>query len=293
MRQMSIKQMVIAVVGLAAVLVISQSVFVINEKEQAIVLQLGQHVATIHEPGLHFKIPLIQTVYRFEDRVMVADLPPTEFLTGDLKRLVVDSVTRWRIEDPLQFFKTVRTEPVALARLGGIISSELRRELATHNFVDAIGIERKAIMDAAAKRTREVAADLGVYIVDVRKKRADLPVEVQASIFARMMAERERMAMRYRAEGEEMGREIKAEADKKAIILLATAHRDALTLKGTGDAEAARIYADAFERDAAFFSFVRSLEAYGRFIPGGTTLVMDADADLFRYLWRTDTPGRR
>jgi len=271
----------------AAVLVVivgSQTLFTVNETEQVIITQMGKYVRTITEPGLHFKLPLIQTVHRFEKRILVSDAPPAEYLTLDKKRLVVDSYTRWRIADPLQFYKTVRNEPGALARLDGLVFSELRKELASHTLREVIGPQREPIMESVAKRSDEIVREFGIEIVDVRVKRVDLPEEVEASVFARMRAERERIAKKYRAEGEEQARIIRAEADKKATIILAEAYKRAKEIRGEGDAAAIKIYAEAIEQDPEFYAFLRSLEAYEKLFEGGTTLVLSADAELFRYL---------
>lgn len=275
---------------LAALIVLDQTIFTIDETRQGIILQLGEYVRTVDEAGLHFKTPFIQTVHRLEKRVLVSDAPPAEYLTLDKKRLVVDSYTRWRIEDPLQFFKTVRDEAGALARVDGIVFSELRKELAAHNFRDIIGPQRKSIMETVAQRAGEIVGELGIDIIDVRMRRADLPPEVEASVFDRMKAERDRIAMRYRAEGEERAREIRAEADKQVTIILAEAYKEAKTRRGEGDAEATRIYAEAFGEDPEFYSFLRTLEAYEKFLAGGTTLVLGSDSELLRFL-ESPQPG--
>jgi membrane protease subunit HflC len=272
------------VVAVLVVIIGGQVVFTINETEQAIITQMGRYVRTIKEPGLHFKLPLIQTVHRFEKRILVSDAPPAEYLTLDKKRLVVDSYTRWRIVDPLQFYKTVRNEAGALARLDGIVLSELRRDLAAHTLREVIGPQREPIMESVAERSGEIVKKFGIEIIDVRVKRVDLPEEVEASVFARMRSERQRIAKKYRAEGEEQARIIRAEADKEAIIILAEAYKKSKELRGEGDAAAIKIYAAAFEQDPEFYSFLRSLEAYEKFLKGGTTLVLRSDSKLFRYL---------
>ena len=281
---MIIKATIGAVVVIAALIVWSQTTYRVDETEQIIITQFGEYVKTIDEPGLNFKVPFIQTVHRFEKRVLVSDAPPAEYLTLDKKRLVIDSYTRWQITDPLQFYKTVRNEAGALARLDGIVFSELRTELAAHTFREIIGAQREPIMETVAQRASVIVTEFGIGIVDVRIKRADLPPEVQASVYARMVAERERIAKKYRAEGEEQARIIRALADKEAVIILADAYKVSKTLRGEGDADATGIYAEAFEQDPEFYSFLRTLEAYEKFLAGGTTLVLGSDSELFEYL---------
>ena len=272
-------------IALVVLLVLPQAVFIIEETEQALVLQLGQYIRTVKEPGLNFKIPFIQSVARMERRVLVADAPPTEFITLDKERLVVDSYTRWRIIDPHLFYKTVRDEHGARGRLGSVAISRLREEFARHNLWDIIGIERKPIMDTVGQHTDEIARrDFGIEVIDVRMKRVDLPVGVQEAVFARMRAERERMAMESRAEGAQESRKITAAADREVVVLLAEAEKASSILRGAGDAQSIAIYAAAFQQDPEFFAFVRSLDAYEQFLGGGTTLVFSADSELFRFL---------
>lgn len=282
--------------ALAAILILfiaamGQPMFWVDETEQGIVTQLGVYVRTIREPGLNFKLPYIQSFHSYDKRVLISDAPPTEYLTTDKKRLVVDSYSRWRISDPLRFFVSVRNEPGARARLDGIVLSELRREMAAHTLKEITGAERETIMDTVAKRAAIQVADIGIEIVDVRIRRADLPQEVQESVFNRMVAERERIALRYRAEGEEEARRIRAEADKEVTIIAAEAYRQARELRGSGDAEAIAIYAAAFERDTEFYAFLRSLEAYENFLDKESTFILDANSELFRYLGSPAKPG--
>jgi membrane protease subunit HflC len=269
---------------LVAVMIVGQMFFTVNETEQVVITQFGEYKRTIQEPGLAIKLPLVQTVNRFERRILFSDAPQAEYLTQDKKRLVADPITRWRISDALRFYKTVRDESGARARLDDLVFSELRRQVASHSFDSVIGEQREAIMDAVAATAREKAREFGIEIVDVRIKRADLPREVQASVFARMKAEREREAKRYRSEGEEEAAKLRAQTDKERTIILATAEQQAQRLRGEGDAEATRIYADAYGKDPEFYAFVRSLQAYEQFVGKRSTLVLSADSDLFRYL---------
>jgi membrane protease subunit HflC len=267
-----------------ALFVGGQAAFTIDEKEQVIVTQMGEYVKTVDKPGLNFKVPFIQTVHRMEKRVLVSDATPAEYLTMDKMKLVVDSYTRWRIADPFLFYKTVRNEAGARLRLDGIVASQLRTEFAANNLWDIIGPEREPIMASVARDANKVVREFGMEVLDVRIKRADLPVEVQASVFDRMMAERMKISMMYRAEGEEEARMIRAEADREATVILAEAYKKSKKLRGAGDANATVIYAAAFGQDPEFYSFVRTLEAYEKFLAEGTTLVLSSDSELFKYL---------
>jgi len=273
----------LAVIVVGAVIT-AQTLFTVNETEQVIITQFGEFKRTVNSPGLTYKLPFMQTVNRFDRRILVSDAPNAEYLTQDKKRLVADPVTRWRISDPLQFYKTVRDESGARARLDDLVFSELRREVASHTFGVVIGSKREAIMEAVAATAREKAREFGIEIVDVRVKRADLPREVQSSVFARMQAEREREAKRYRSEGEEEAAKLRAETDKERTIILATAEQQAQKLRGEGDATATRIYADAYGKDPEFYTFLRSLQAYELFVGKRSTLFLSAESDLFRYL---------
>jgi membrane protease subunit HflC len=269
---------------LAAVLVLSQTLFTVGEWEQALIIQLGEHRRTIVEPGLHWKLPLAQQVTKIERRILSSDADPAEYLTLDKKRVLVNHVTRWRITDPLQFFKTVRDEPGARARLDDLVFSELRREIASRDFAELIAAQREPAMEAVASRTAEKARQFGIDVVDVRVKRADLPGEVQASVFARMVAERERIAKRYRSEGAEESAKIRAETDKEKTIILARAYEESQRRRGEGDAQATRIYGASFGQDAEFYGFLRSLEAYEKFLGEKSTVFLSPDSRLLRYL---------
>jgi len=219
-----------------------------------------------------------------EKRVLSSDAPPQEYLTSDKKRLVVDHVTRWQITDPLLFFKAVRTEAGARARLNDIVFSELRRELATVEFKDIIAQERENIMERVAKSSAEKASEFGIEVVDVRTKRADLPEEVEQSVFDRMRAERQRESSLFRAQGEEQANIIRAQADREATVTRAEGEREAQRLRGEGEAEAIGIYAEALSQDPEFFAFTRRLEAYAAVLNKGDTVIIPADSEFFRFL---------
>src|SRR4030067_2875213 len=256
---------------------LSGATFTIDEKEQAIITQFGKYIRTIKEPGLYFKIPVIQTLNVFEKRVLTTDARvAVEYITLDKKRVVVDHVSRWKIEDPLEFYRSVRTEVGALARLEDILVARLRQKIATHTFIGFIREEREKIVEAVAKDAHEQAKRFGIKIIDVRIKRADLPKDVQASVYARMQAERHRIAKRYRAEGEERAREIKDETHNEKESILAKAYQQQMKLFGEGDGRATDIYASSYEQDAEFYSFLRRLPTYEKLLEGKTTILLES-----------------
>jgi modulator of FtsH protease HflC len=275
---------VVVVVLIAGVFLVSQAAYIVNETNQAVITQLGQFIRSDTQPGLYFKVPFYQTVVHFDKRILSNDTPPAEYLTLDKKRMAVDAITRWRVVDPFRFFVSLRDESNARARLDDFVLSELREALAQHEFAGIIAEKREPIMESVTQRVAERAKDFGIEVVDVRIKRADLPQEVQNSVFARMVAERSRIASRYRSEGAEESAKIRAEADKERTIMLARAYEESQRLRGEGDAQATSIYAGALGRDPEFYSFTRSLEAYEKFLNNETTLVMSTSSDLFRYL---------
>lgn len=278
----------LSILGLGSVvgcgLLLPQMLFTLGEREQALITQFGAYVRTAATPGLHLKVPLIQTVHRFEKRVLSTNAPPAEYLTHDKKRLVVDYVARWRIADPLAFFKSVGTLEGARARVEDIIFSEMRSAMGEQNFAAVISEQREAIMETVARTSGARTASFGIALIDVRIKRADLPREVQQSVFARMVAERERIAKRYRSEGVEEATRLRAEADKQREILLAQAYERSERLRGEGDATATAIYAQAYEQNPTFYTFVRTLESYQSILTPDTLLVLPGDTGIFRLL---------
>jgi membrane protease subunit HflC len=274
---------IIVLAVVAALILAFTATFVVDEREIVIVTEFGSYKRSIDRPGLYFKRPW-QTVYARESRIISSDTPPAEYLTLDKKRMVVDPVIRWRIIDPFAFYKTVFDEGGAKARVDDIINSEMRRELASHNFGDIVGNARDPMMQRVGDSAREQTKEFGIQIVDVRIKRADLPEEVQESVFARMRAERDRVAKQYRSEGEEEAAKIRADTDKEKTILLAKAYEKAQRDRGEGDAQGIKIYAEAFGKDPEFYAFSRSLDAYEKALDAKSSLVLSSDSDLFRYL---------
>jgi len=273
--------MIVIIAIIAAALV--ASLFTVDETEQAIITQLGEFVRDVNEPGLHFKIPLIQKVHRFEARVLEYDAEAEKIMTDDKKLIVIDNYARWKIIDPLKFYKTARNVSDAQSLLDDIVYSEIRKEVARHTLTEIVSVNRQQIMHKVAEQCARKAAEYGVQVIDVRIKRADLPQEVRQSVFDRMKAERQRIAKKYRSEGEEESVKIKAQTDKDKTILLADSYMLAEKTKGEGDAEALRIYAQAYEKDPEFYSFVRTLEAYGNSLGEGTTIVLPGDSEFFQY----------
>jgi membrane protease subunit HflC len=268
------------------------AIFTVPQWMQAIVVQLGEPVRTVQEPGLYFKLPLIQNVLYFDRRLLDYDATPKEVLTKDKQQLVIDNFSRWRIRDPLQFYRTVRNEAGAHSRLDDIIYSNVRENLGRHTLRDIVNEQRAALMMQVTRKTDEKAREYGIEVVDVRIKRADLPEKNEQNVFNRMRTERERLAKKYRAEGDEEARKIRSEADKEVKILTAEARKHADIARGQGDAEAVKIFADAYGRDIEFYRLVRTLDAYRKTIDDGTTVVLSPDSDFFRLLKQLDLPPR-
>jgi modulator of FtsH protease HflC len=280
---MKSRPIAVIIIIILLLIVLPQWLYIVYETDQVIITQFGRYVATVKDAGLHAKTPFVQRIHRFNKRVLYTDAPPGEYLTLDKKRLIVDYISHWKIQDPLVFFKTLITEFGAKSRIEDIVFSEMRVELASFNYEDIISENREAIMDAVADKARERLNDFGIELIDVRIKRADLPKEVQESVFARMVAERARISKRYRSEGEEEAAKIRAQADKEREIILAEAYRKLQKLKGEGDAKAAAIYAEAFEKDPGFYSFQRTLEAYKTAITPDTLFVIPSNSEFFKY----------
>jgi membrane protease subunit HflC len=253
---------------------------------QAVVVQLGEPVRTVQEPGLYWKIPFVQSVIYFDRRLVDYDAAPRELLTRDKQQLVVDNYSRWRIIDPLQFYRTVRDEAGARSRLDDIIYSNVRENLGRHTLREIVNEKRTSLMEQVTKRTDARAREYGIEVTDVRIKRADLPEKNEQNVFNRMRTERDRLAKKFRAEGDEEARKIRSQADKEVNILLAEARKQSEITRGEGDASAVAIFADAYGRDPEFYRLVRTLEAYRRSLDEGTTLILSPDSDFFEFLNR-------
>ena len=270
--------------GVIAIVIISSSMFTVHMTQNAVVLELSKPKEIIKEPGLYFKLPFLQKVRYFSKQLLDNDSNPTEVITKDKKNLLVDNFTMFRIVDPLKFLETVRGERSARARLDDIIYSELRVEIGTHDLHDVVTETRDSIMAKVTKEANVKAAEYGIEVVEVRIKRTDLPPEVANSIFNRMRTERERIAMEYRSEGKEEATKIRAETDKEKTILVAQAYKQEQIVRGEGDAQATKIYADAYSKDQKFYTFMRSMEAYKKSLKTDTTLLMSEDSDFLGFL---------
>lgn len=279
----------VAVVALA--IVAMNALFVVTPTQQAIVLQFGEVRQAIREPGLNTKIPLVQTVHYLDRRNLDLDVPAQEIIAADQKRLVVDAFMRWRISDPVQFYQRVRTVPVGEQRLSTFVTSAVRTVLAEATFTDIVRDNRSQIMRRIGERVAANARDLGVEVVDVRIRRADLPEANSEAIFQRMQTERQQEAREIRAQGEEAALRVRAAADRTATVLRAEAQRESEQIRGTGDAQRGAIFAQAYQVDPDFFSFYRAMQAYREGLSNdGTRLVLSPDAEFFRYF---NNPGRR
>ena len=277
-----LKSILLLPVLLVAALLAQQTLFVVDQTQQALVIQLGHPLDKVYGPGLHAKLPFIQNVVYFEARILDYDARPAEALTSDLKTIVLDNYARWKIEDPLQFYRTMRTETNAQARLDAVIYSQIRAHVGRHTLTEVVADERNSIMESVTEKASQQMKEFGIAIVDVRVKRTDLPAENQRAIFDRMRAERERQATQYRSEGAEESTKIRSGAEKERALILAEAGKKAQVLRGEGDAEAARIYAEAFSRSPEFFSFQRGLEALRKSLGENTRMVLTPDSPLLQ-----------
>ena len=279
------RTLAIAGIGIVALgIIASSSLFTVNEAQQALILQFGEPRRVIQEPGLQAKIPFIQEVRLLDRRVLDLDPPVEQVILADQKRLDVDAFARYRIQDPLRFYQTAGTEAVAETRLNSIVNSALRRVLGNVTVLAVLSDERARIMTDIKGQVNDEAKRLGIEIVDVRIRRADLPEETSQSIFARMRSEREREASEARAQGQEQSQQIKSRAERERTVIIAEAQRDAQILRGEGDNTALKLMAEATSQDPDFYGFYRSLEAYRKSLNGNdTTMVLSPNGEFFRY----------
>ncbi len=282
------KNLHLILVGAAVLLVLaSQSLYIVQQPEQAIVLQFGNPVRLIQEPGLKIKMPFIQNVVFYDKRLLNLEPPAQEVVLKDKKRLDVDTFSRYRIVEPLTFYKTVRNEYQAQNRLQEIVNSSARNVLATFTLKELLSEKRTEIMKQISDAVKADAAQLGVEVADVRIRRADLPVQVSQAINDRMKTERIREAKGYRADGEKTAQEIRATADKQATITVATAEKEAQQIKGEGDKKATEIWNKATGVDPEFYAFYRSLEAYRNSFDEETSLVLAPEGEFFNYFGKS------
>jgi len=265
-----------------------QGVFVVQEINQAIVLQFGDPKKIITKPGLNFKIPFIQNVAYLDRRVLNLDTPPEEVIAADQKRLIVDAFARFKIVDPLKFYISVGNERVARSRLATIINSRIRSVLGTQQLATLLSTDRAVHMATIQNDVNTEAQNFGITIVDVRIKRADLPQANSEAIYKRMQTEREREAKEFRAQGAEMAAKITSTADKEVTVILANANKQSEIMKGEGDGQRNRIFAQAFGRDPQFFAFYRAMQSYEKALIGGdTSLILSPDSDFFKFFGKS------
>ncbi len=274
----------IVIFAIVVLFFVFQSVYIVDETQRAIVLQLGKPVSGVVKPGIHLKIPFLQNVVKFDHRLLEYDAPVAEIITKDKKTLVVDNYARWRIKDPLLFYKTVKTISKGVSRLEDIVYSELRVALGNYDLVDIVSTKRDEIMEEVTQNVKKQLLPYGIEVVDVRIKRTDLPQENLNAIFARMRSERQKQAKQYRSEGYEIAQKIRAEAEKQRAIIIAEAKKKAEAIKGEGDAEATRIYAEAFKKDPRFFEYWRTIEAYKKGLKKDTIFILTPKNDFLKLL---------
>ncbi len=284
---------IIGAIVLAIVFVAFNTFFVVEQREQALITQFGEPRTVVQEPGLSWKVPFVQTVTFFDKRILELDAPPEEVIASDRRRIVVDAFARYRIVNPLRYYQSVRTDAVARQRLASILSSSLRGELGKKSFAALLTSERSQLMQAIRDQIKAQALGLGIEIVDVRIRRADLPKENLEAVFGRMQTERQREAAGIRASGDEESTRIKSTADKDVTIIKANATRKSEILRGEGDAEKNRVLGDAYGQDREFFEFYRTLKAYEASMTGAnTTMVISPDSPFFKYFQRGHTGTR-
>ena len=277
--------------GLILVIILSQSFFVVSEIQRAVLLRFGEIIQFDVQPGLHFKLPIINTVRKFDSRILTLDAAPQRYLTSEKKALMVDSFIKWRIKDVATYFTTTGGDEERAKRLlSQRVDTGLRNEFGVRTVKEVVSGERDQLMNSLASQLNRIAQqELGVEVVDLRVKRIDLPIEVSDSVYNRMRTERERLARELRAQGNEVAERIRATADKDKTVILADAYREAEVTKGQGDAIATATYAAAYSKDPEFYDFTRSLKAYqATFDNKGDILLIDPDSDFFKYLNKSE-----
>ncbi len=270
----------------ALVIILFSTFYKVSETQQALVLQFGEAMRTVREPGLNYKIPFVQNVIKFDKRILDVDPPGQQVILKKEKRLDVDAYGRYRIVDPLKFYQAVGSERGVESRLSQVINSSIRDVLVEKTLTDVLSSQRTQIMNHIKKNVIDDSKNFGVEIIDVRIRRADYPKQVSEAIYERMRSIWEREAKLFRAEGEEEARRIRAEADKMETVIIAEANKKSQIIRGEGEAKATKIYADAYRKSPDFFSFYRSLEAYKNTLKeeNGTSFVLSSDNEFFKYL---------
>ncbi len=278
------RTVLLILIAVAAVLGLS-SLFIVTETEYAIKFQLGKIVRYDYEPGLHFKLPFVNNVRKFERRILTLDTAPEQMITSEQKFVAVDSFVKWKIVNVSRFYTSTQgNERVALSRLDSIVKDRIRNQIASRTLREVISEQRVSTMQEIARRANESTSEFGIEVVDVRIKAIELPDDVRESVFRRMAADRQKEANLYRFEGREEAERIRADADRQVQILLAEAQREGQTLRGDGDARSTEIYASAYGKDEEFFAFYRSLQAYENAFSGGQdVMILDPSSSFFDY----------
>jgi membrane protease subunit HflC len=282
----NITALLIPALLVAALIVGSDTLFILNENEQAVITQFGGFVRKIQDPGLNYKAPFIQSVIFYDKRILDHDVQPQEVVTQDKRTLVVDNFSKWRIVDPEKFYKRAKTERVAEERLRDIIYSELRQDFGAHDLADIISSKRAELMRLVTERANAKVKDMemGVEIIDVRIKRADLPPANQQAVFNRMREERKRIARQFRSKGDEEAQKIRATTDQEKAVILSEAYRTEQDIRGKGDAESIKINAEAFGQNPQFYEFLRTLEAYRNSITDQDRMILTQKSPFLKYL---------
>ncbi|MFQ3188364.1 MAG: membrane protease subunit HflC [Gammaproteobacteria bacterium] len=279
------------IVLLLIVGVVSMSTFIVHEREVAIKFKLGEITKTYNEPGLYFQIPIINNIVKFDSRILTMDTPTERFLTNEKKNVIVDSFVKWRISDAKTFYTSTQgDERTAIARMASIVNDELKGQIALKTIQEVISGERAAIMQVVTDTAGLKIRDLGIELIDVRVKKADLPDNVTVNVYQRMATERQTVAKSFRSRGEEQAKQIRANANRQREETLAEAYRISEEVRGEGDATAARIYGDSYNQDKEFYSFYRSLNAYETSFGGGKDImVLSPDSEFFKYFKKSNS----
>jgi len=287
---MKLSSNTLTILAAIAGLLIYGALFTVNERELAVKFRFGEIVGTDYEPGLHFKIPFVNSIRKYPRRLLTINQPQEPFLTEEKKNLFVDFFVKWRIADVSQFYRASSGETlIAAQRLNEIVKDGIRAEFAKRTVPEVVSAERREIMDDMLSKARQNALELGIEVIDVRVKRIEFSGEVSESVYRRMREERSRVASELRAEGAENAERIRAEADRERTVLLAEARRDSQILRGEGEGRAAEIYAGAYDQNRDFYAFYRSIEAYKNSLGAeGDLLVIGPDSDFLRFLKQSD-----
>jgi modulator of FtsH protease HflC len=275
---------VIVVLAVIAAIVAYGSLFTVYQTRQALVVRLGDPVRVVSDPGLHVKLPLVDSIISIDKRILDLEAPAQEVIASDQKRLVVDAFARYKIQEPLKFYQTVGSIEGANSRLSTLLISALRRVLGEATFIQVVRDERPQLTAKMREQLNREAAAFGIVVVDVRIRRADLPEQNSQAVYQRMQTERQRIAAQVRAQGSQRSQEIRSKADRDVTVLIAEATSKAEQIRGEGDAERNRIFADAYSRDRDFFAFYRSMQAYEAGLRhNDTRMLLKPDSDFFRY----------